>query len=305
MRERAEFSNRAFLAVFISIFVLMHAIDYLPKYRQFAKRLVPASFVLAAKNQTLAKVFQAKMTDQEELAKIAAESDDLDVINAAVTKLTDQALLLKVTMKAKSLSARRAALAKINDPKSLAKIAIRAYNCRPIRMDAVIKLTDQTELANVAVGSDDIDVIKRAMNKLTNETSVMNVAIRCKDQYGASQLALEKLQEQESLAKVTLEATRRDVRNAAILMVKDQEALAKVALNTKESDIRESAVRRLMDQAALAVAVEDLSRHVRIAAMRNLTNQTLLAKLAAEAKYHDVRIVAKHKLAKAGPLSKQ
>jgi hypothetical protein len=72
------------------------------------------------------------------------------------------------------------------------------------------------------------------------------------------------------------------------------------SLDSKKPDIRQTAVKRLTDQALLAkIAMEDESFSVREIAVKKLTDQALLAKITMEKEHFPVRKVAFLKLSRA------
>jgi len=117
------------------------------------------------------------------------------------------------------------------------------------------------------------------------------------------------MKNQAGLAMVAREGVDANVRLDAIHMMSDQTAIAWVAVTDKEKPVRETAVDKLrwvsrwsergldvIDQTLLAQLAEIPNRDLSIAASRKLTDQPLLAQLAARTTDKYVRILATQKL---------
>jgi hypothetical protein len=175
------------------------------------------------------------------------------------------------------------------------------YNDKPCKeLDAAfLSLTDQTELARIAVGLN-YGAESRAVKKLTDQTLLAKVAIEAEDLEAAVD-AVGKLTDQALLAKVAIEASTNEwgkVRVAAVKKLTDQELLTNVAiLGDRRWIDRSGAVEKIADQTLLAkVATEAENPYVCFFAFQKLTDQTLLGKVAALAKLPDVRVAAVRKL---------
>lgn len=107
-----------------------------------------ARVAVGAKDWQLRQVAAARLTDQALLAKIAVESEDANVRNITVGRLTDQALLTKIAVEEKDPHLRRAAVAGLTEQATLAKIAIEDHDFY-VRLRAVEHLNDQALLAKV------------------------------------------------------------------------------------------------------------------------------------------------------------
>lgn len=94
-------------------------------------------------------------------------------------------------------------------------------------------------------------------------------------------VAVGKLTDQASLARVSQEAISATVRGAAVEKLTDQSVLNNIARNDKIGWIRCCAVARLTDQSLLArIAQEDKDKDVRSAALAKLTDPSLLSMIA-------------------------
>jgi hypothetical protein len=117
---------------------------------------------------------------------------------------------------------------------------------------------------------------------MTDDTNKLFKALR----------SVEKIKDQETLAKAAQSAPRHEIRVAAMDKLTDQEILADLAKNVALSDVRRQAVVKLTDQALVAeVAKNDENIAVRTAAVERLTNQADLADIAKSEKDKDILIL--------------
>jgi hypothetical protein len=171
------------------------------------------------------------------------------------------------------------------------------------RQRAVARLTDQTQLAKVALEDKDSGVRVTAVGKLIDQTLLAKVALEANEK-GIRSYAVERLKDQALLTKVALQGEPSDdVPWAAVAKLADQAALAKVALEDRVPGIRGAAVIRLTDQAALAkVAIADSDPGVRHSAVTRLTDPAILMKVALDPNNGYSRTIAIEKLTALGTL---
>ena len=112
--------------------------------------------------------------------------------------------------------------------------------------------------------------------------------------------AVERMTDQDLLAKIAMEDEKAGVRQAAVAKLTDQDLLAKIAMEAKDRIVlRKAAGEVLMDPKT------ELEVHVCLAAVAKLTDQDLLAKIALEAKDWSVlRLAAVEKLTDQALLAK-
>ena len=101
-----------------------------------------------------------KLTDQALLAKIAVEATEASVRPAAVRNLTDQALLAKIAVNDKDSDVREAAVEKLTDQALLAKIAV-VDKDRSVRAKAIAAMVQSNpalklHAGNLGVSSSDL-----------------------------------------------------------------------------------------------------------------------------------------------------
>jgi hypothetical protein len=170
----------------------------------------------------------------------------------------------------------------------------------------ILKLA-QSPITEVHKGASANLIVDRSMDQAVL-TKIAEVA----DDIPKRQTAVEMLTNQSLLAKIAIEDDCLDIRLIALQMVTDETLLAKIALETVEnrisavdehigpgmaldimqvehemslkiSEIRQAAVKKLTDQGLLAkVAVEGKQSYTRVAAVKKLTDQTVLTRIAVE-----------------------
>jgi hypothetical protein len=277
-----------------------------------------------------------KLTDQAVLAKFALE--ELDIGRAAVGKLTDQALLAKIAVEGKYDEAREAAVEKLTDQALLAKIAEQEES-RFIRAKAVAAMDESNPALKrwagdlSALTSDTVESIARfrlAIHepRITNRFPkvIFLVALRpyYQEYFSLNGTGDERTMSGElvrfTLNQATVTLALKDWGTNFPAKTKDPTFLAAqvhgedllaelldraeftqgdlAELSSSEiPELRQAAVANLTDQAVLAkVAVEDKVRDVRLAAVKKLTDQELLARVALEAGDSDTRQSASGKV---------
>jgi len=146
----------------------------------------------------------------------------------------------------------------------------------------------------------------KAVEKISDQNMLARVA-REAVIWGARKAAVKKLTDPSVLAEVALKDLDDNVRWAALIDKKltqsvlaefaIQSVLAEFALKALFLDVRIAAVKMLTDQSVLEkVALKDSLPDVIIAAAKKLTDQSVLEKVALKASCRDVRIVAVEKL---------
>lgn len=144
----------------------------------------------------------------------------------------------------------------------------------------VEKITDQMELAEIAINGDKSVIRSAAMDKITDREALLYVALETNSK--SSIAATKKLNDQAALQEIAFNASHFIQREVAVERLTDQDTLAKIALEDPESWVQAAAVERLTDQALLAkVAEAGNSNKVRISAIKKITVQEVLKKLAA------------------------
>jgi hypothetical protein len=278
----------------------------------------------------------ARLTDQTWLTKIAGESKDANVRRIAVGKLTNQAMLAKIGAADQDREVRRAAVGNLTDQALLAKIALKDQDFY-IRLKAVKRLTDQAMLTQVAENGGDQFVRATAIAAMDESNPALkrlagDLGASTSDAGGS--IARVKLAIQEPLIRsrlprivfaprvsdvsqsYTQSGVPLDMRGESVSFVlsQDRKKLAEKEWSTDfpgqsaaltflaakvhgEDLLAELLHNAVFMQDDLAKLSSSEIPEVRQAAVGNLTNQALLAKIAAGDKNADVRRVAEQSLA--------
>ncbi len=193
-----------------------------------------------------------------------------------------------------------------------------------LRVNEVRKLTDQAQLARIAVEDGSAQVRKAAVEGLNDQVLLARIALEDKQKYGlVREAAVQRLTDQGLLATIAAGDKRYGegvvdyafprIRTAAVEHLTNQAALVDVALEGEPEDhtkygyvrdeaktLRRTAVRRILDQKLLMrVALEAKVQDTRIAALDRLKDAALLVKVAKESPNAEVRDAAGTKLSKA------
>ena len=196
----------------------------------------------------------ANLSDQNELAKLAADDNVSLVRQAAVRRITDQNVLAKIAAGDKDTEVRKVALECL----SFAKKA------------DVENLADQGQLARIATEDPNASLRQSATRKLTDQAVLAKVASDDRD-WHVRLAAVEGITDQAVLARITNRDSSAQVRWAASDKLTDQSVLAKVVVEDLDLLVRLHVVQKLTDRTVLSkVAVEDVDKRVRDAAVKRL-----------------------------------
>jgi len=237
---------------------------------------------------------KSKAGDKKACAKLAkiAGSNGFDLMRRdAVECITDQAVLAKLVMD-DSVYVRDAAMKKLTDQVLLAKIANSEGKNRiyDIRVEAVIKLTDQALLADVAKKTKVWKVRKEAVKKLTDQSLLSEIAMNDKDmQFYALLNPNLPDQVREEIAKNHESEYRR---KTAVETLSNKTILTEIAKNDKSYIVRLAALKNVGLGSARYVSVrEPLPKAF---SSNSLWGKVLLAKIGLsvvkEPKNADLRI---------------
>jgi len=279
-----------------------------------------------------------KLTDQSTLTKIALDNAEYDFIcEAAVKNLTDPAMLVKVALEDKRRDLRRAAVRKLIDPAMLARLAklnddkrIQLFNKLILDFDNVPNKHWERLIIDIlpAIAAlDDIAVV----NIVGEIVSVKVDWLRTSEVYmGAGQRIMEGEKIKFSIIfknlsrpiscswsskfkpKVFTTLTTHTIGfSHAVINVDEllepvfeplsQSGLIQVALEGSNSLARKTAIKKLTDQSILAKIAVDSAEHWRdrVPAIKKLTDQSILAKIAVDSTIHErgaVRTSARDRL---------
>lgn len=315
-----------------------------------------AKIALEGKEMFVCEAAAEKLTDPSALAKVVLESKDLYVSRTALKKLNDPSLLANVAFKAHLTTSRIEAFDNI-DSKTLAERSVSAKDPVTCRLASlllnirrgVLDIPDMhkdrlcrevlgiagafldplviTELGDVqdiktkwefrevryykpgktwdyTVKGETFTVSVKLCNVFITRTWSTDFPYETRQEFiPASAHFVDDFCENivlelsiPILNEVALKSENKALRRAATVELARQ-ARAKFDMEDKSPSVRLSAVKKLTDQALLAkIAVETMDSDVRAAAVRKLTDQAVLAKIAVEDKDRYVRSAAANKL---------
>lgn len=246
-----------------------------------------------------------KITSQSRLIEIAANNKNSVLIkSAAVEKITNQELLANYALDSPFSLIRSAATKNLKDNALLAKMA-QNDPMGDTRREAIRHLTDQTILEKIAQNNS-LDEVTRstAVENLTNQTLLKEIAL--KDEAADVRIAaMEKIIDQRDLAEVVFEEFNERACKRGIDRITDQKILAEIAYDKEFSwdSLSPYAIDKITDQKILAEVVRKTHRlFVNLYALSKLTDNTLLSEFI-DYKYHNVKTLAKLKLALIAPIS--
>jgi len=159
------------------------------------------------------------------------------------------------------------------------------------RIAAVRNLTDQTVLERIAMEDEDAGVRHNAVVKLTNQALLAKIVLQddCGDIRHA---AVERITDQTLLAKIAVEGNG-DIHHQVKSRLTDPTLLAMIGMW-----VRPGLTERVSDQELLAkIALTSDAPEIRDAAIRTLSDVTLLLRVFINAKTHTVRMNAYSRLA--------
>ena len=145
-----------------------------------------------------------------------------------------------------------------------------------------------------ALGTMDSSKGRAAVERISDQEELAEVALRAVN-LNVRQAAAQKLIDQKVLAKfISRTRGNPDILRACFERLTDQELLAKVAIEMRDSEIRRAAVCKVTDQAALArIFFEAEDNGAGYAAFMKLTTPELLEKVAADHKNKSVQLIYK------------
>jgi hypothetical protein len=236
------------------------------------------------------------LTDQSALADVAKTAKDSDVRMAAVEKLTDQKVLVDIAMNDCDLSVRIKAAERMSDFVGGGIKKIDHQNKELIKA-AVVKLTDQSVLAEIAKNDASKEICvaaaKRLLSVISENDLLCEIAFEGKYRPVPR---VEKLYSLDGLAWVA-KTEKYSVTKRGIELLNDQNLLADIAKNAKDCDARIASVNKLTGQNVLAeIAKSDKDWSVRLAAVKKLTAQNIIVDIAKNDEDSIVRYTAAEKL---------
>jgi len=156
-----------------------------------------------------------------------------------------------------------------------------------VRQNLATKLTDQSVLARLAKNDPNPLVRAAAVKKVNNLSTLAKIVANetSPDVRGAASASLDEKftsAKQEDFVKMSILGNS-ELGAMAVDRLTDQASLAKVATSAPTDDVRGKAVAKLTDQAILSkIASTDQNCDVRLLAIEKLTDRSILDKIAAE-----------------------
>lgn len=266
-----------------------------------------------APNESVSIAAVKKITNQVTLTKIARSEGWYDdwVRATAVEQLTNQAILIKIANNNSDGLVSLAALGRFTDNPLIAEYV---NGNQENRLAAVNGITNQTALADITWDDTaDANVRVAAVKKLTDQAALARIVLRMKEAPGFDATvkvpvaAVKKLTNQALLAEIAKNDEDWAVRAAAAEKLNDQASLAKMAMNLNAGswELGVEVVDALTNQDLLTEIANDgpdwlvrleaqgklthnpfIAKYVhggpdeRLAAVRRITNQVILTKIA-------------------------
>lgn len=240
------------------------------------------------------------LTDQALLADVAANASRSGTRVEAARKLTDPGLLADVARTTRNPEVASVVVEKITDSQTLATL-VREAASDYTRVAAAGALGDQAALAELARNRRDIGIRRNAIEKLTDQGALAEIALEKGTMDSIRMLALDKLDDQRALAKIAMHDHNETMRRKALVRISDQHLLGEIAKVEDGAKARRAAPRefgaRVDGRSELATMSREkmVERFARDAA-KKITDQAILADVAANAGYVDVRKSALKKI---------
>jgi len=144
--------------------------------------------------------------------------------------------------------------------------------------------------------SDLVEKLSIKCNKGDNKAcnKIIEIAMGSKYHRWDREAAVEKISDQAVLKDIAFNAQEYDARTAALKKITDQTLLVEITLSNKDIYFRSEAAKRVTDQTVLKGLVQNKKEklEIRIAAMWNLTDTSLLIDVALHNTYSSLRIAA-------------
>lgn len=227
-----------------------------------------------------------------------------DKLIAAIEKINHQDLLKDLALNGKNIKMRVVAAESITDNALLSELA-RNAKCDVVRMAAVRNINDQALLANIARDNEDFGIPNTVAKLIKDQVLLTDLAWNAKS-VDVRVAAADKLADRALAQKLFCDvAMNVSYGSIAVNKITDQTLLSDLALNAKSLDVRVAAAKNLDDQTLAQkvfgeFAMNSGSRDESKAVLEKITNQTVLADLAQNANAIFVRLAAIDKLTDEG-----
>ena len=158
--------------------------------------------------------------------------------------------------------------------------------------DGVMRLSDQSVIAHMAINDEDAKIRMQALRKLKDQSAIAHIA-KNETKANIRSHAVYKLKDQAVLAYVAVNDEDAKIRMQALKKLKDQSVIANIAMNEKKTKNRMQALNQLKDQTVIAhVAMNDTENNLRKRALYKLKNRSFFTgkpKVEKTAKIRNVK----------------
>lgn len=189
------------------------------------------------------------------LLNLARTDDDPAVRKAAVDALPGQAFFIAVAKEAQYHDSRVWAIDKVTDQSALAGLA---RDSGPVAKLAVLRLTDQNVLANVANEAAEEEAAVAAIGRLTSQPLLAILARRGQTLI-VRRAAIARLDSDGLLTELARDDADTTVRAAALAAMKNRDLAYELAMTEKDPSVREAMLEQLRtaDEIAAARQIRD------------------------------------------------
>lgn len=203
----------------------------------------------------------------------------------------DQLILKEIAINAKDRTERAVAADQITDQFVALDIAKNVKD-RAIRLIAANKIKDENLLWDAAENSKFFDVRSFAYERLgENNKSIAEIVINTKKNKNVDEI-FNKIVDEETLKDIAIEAIDKNYRRLSLEKIEDADILYDLVFKAKDSSIRKSAVNKenFADEDVLKrVVLEDKDEGVKIAAVKKIENEEILAEIATQEENAKIR----------------
>lgn len=270
-----------------------------------------ADIALNDSSESKATTALDKLNDQSIVAMIVQSNAKLAVRKHAASKLTDRELIVGVALKVND-DIRRELVNHINDNVTLGEIAI---HCSKTCYDIIKKIDEWdksvlTQIANTAVSYSNRILAFERLGQIDCQQAIEDMAIN-ESNFDKRICAIEKLTSQKLLADIALNDSNKYIRRSAVSKMVDKDIIVDIAQNDKDYEVRCEAIKKIDDQNLLERIISEYKNYsncesdnpnpriditiknhkaekedeeVIIAAIKRITNQTLLKEIVKKEK---------------------
>lgn len=229
----------------------------------------------------------AEITDEAELAELAAATPYADVRAIAVKRITDEKLLKAVMSNGKMEDAvKLVALGKIKDPEFLKKIVLGEGGNERIALRAFKSVTDEKTLGECVLGTKYESVRADGVKRISDE-GVLSQVVELADASAATRLAAVRkiTKDQKFLLKVVVKSGEdKAIRTAALENLTDEKLLGACVIKCAEPEMQLAAARKIKseDVSKQVIAKPSVTEAAKLLLLDNVRDQAFCAGLVKE-----------------------